>query len=220
KIDAKEEAHRWPYFLPDGKHFVFLGDAATAEDHHIRVGSLDSQDTQILFGAISRIVYAPAGYLLYVSQGALVARPFDASSLKVSGDTTTIVEHVAEVGPNHEFDFSVSEDGVLAYQSGNPTSQLTWFDRSGKKLNAVGEPTNISTVRLSPDGRRAAIDLQDADGRLSDVWVFDLERNSPSRLTFDLASDGLPIWSPDGSRIVFSSNRGGNGQWNLYSKSA
>src|SRR5215510_6206486 len=220
KIDAKEEAHRWPYFLPDGKHFVFLGDAATAVDHHIRVGSLDSQDTQILFGAISRIVYAPSGYLLYVNQGALVARPFDASSLKVTADATTIVEHVAEIGPNHEFDFSVSEEGVLAYHSGNPTSQLTWFDREGKKLNAVGEPTNISTVRLSPDGRRAAIEQLDPDGRLADVWVLDLERNSISRLTFDLGGDGSPVWSPDGSRIVFASNRLGNGQINLYLKPA
>ena len=95
KVDPKEEAHRWPYFLPDGRHFVFLGDAGAAEDHNIRVGSLDSQDSQVLFGAISRIVYAPPGYLLYVNQGALVAVRFDAASLKVTGDATTVAERIA-----------------------------------------------------------------------------------------------------------------------------
>ncbi|MFN2482222.1 MAG: protein kinase [Pyrinomonadaceae bacterium] len=115
KIDPKEEAHRWPYFLPDGRHFVFLADAATTEDHHIRVGSLDSQESRILFGAVSTVAYAPPGYLLYVSQGALVAQGFDAVALKLTGDPATVAEHIAEVGQNHEFDFSVSEGGVLAY---------------------------------------------------------------------------------------------------------
>jgi eukaryotic-like serine/threonine-protein kinase len=220
KIDPKEEGHRWPYFLPDGQHFVFLADAATAEDHHIRLGSLDSLDSQILFGAISRVAYAPPGYLLYVSQGALVARPFDANARTLTGEPKTIAQHVAEVGGNHEFDFSVSEDGVLAYQSGNPNSQLIWFDREGKKLNAVGERANYANIELSPDGRRAAVELLDADGRSSDVWVLDLERDNFSRLTFEPTGDGSPIWSPDGTQIVFASNRAGNGQVNVYLKSS
>ena len=220
KVGPKEEAHRWPQFLPDGQHFVFLADAATAEDHHIRLGSLDSQETQILFDAISRIVYAPPGYFLYVNQGALIARRFDASSVKLTGEPATIVEHVAEVGANHEYDFSVSDDGVLAYQSGNPNAQLTWFDRDGKKLNAVGETANYSEVALSPNGRQAAVGMLDADDRASDVWVVDLDRNSRSRLTFDPNGDGTPVWSPDGSKILFGSNRVGNGQVNLYLKSS
>jgi Tol biopolymer transport system component/tRNA A-37 threonylcarbamoyl transferase component Bud32 len=220
KVAPKEEAHRWPYFLPDGRHFVFLADAATTEDHHIRVGSLESQESQILFGAVSRIVYAPPGYLLYVSQGALVALTFDARALKVTGDPTTIAEHIAEVGDNHEFDFSVSDDGVLAYQSGNPNSQLTWFDRTGKKLNSVGESANYDTVSLSPDERRAAVTLLDADGRIADVWLLDLTRDSISRLTFDPSGEGNPVWSPDSNNIVYSSNRLGGGQVNLYEKAA
>ncbi len=220
KIDPKEEAHRWPYFLPDGKHFVFLADAETTENHHIRLGSLDSQDSQILFGAVSRITYVPPGYLLYVSQGALVATPFDAQALKVTGDPTTIAEHIAEVGDNHEFDFSASDDGVLAYQSGNPNSQLTWFDRSGKKLNSVGEPANYATLSLSPDERRAAVSLLDADGRVADVWILDLIRGSISRLTFDPSSEGWGLWSPDGNNVVYNSNRLGDGHVNLYEKAA
>jgi serine/threonine protein kinase len=222
KIDAKEEAHRWPYFLPDGRHFVFLGDAQTTENHHIRVGSLDSQETQILFGAVSRVAYGPPGYLLYVNQGALVAQPFDARSLKVTGDPITVAEHIAEVpeiGSNHFFDFSVSENGVLAYQIGSQKSQLVWYDRDGKKLESPAEPDSYASISLSPDARRVAVGLLDPDGRQSDVWLLDLSRGAKTRLTFNPQSDGDPVWAPDGKRIAFSSNRAGDGHIHIYETS-
>ena len=216
KIDPTEEAHRWPYFLPDGRDFVFLGDAPTTENHHIRVGSLDSQETQILFGAVTRIAYAPPGFLLYVSQGALVAQPFDPKKLKVTGESTVVAERIASVGPNHEFDFSVSDNGVLAYQTGSIQSQLAWFDRTGKKLQTVGDPDAYASVAISPDGQRAAVGMLDVDGRNSDIWLLDLSRGSKSRLTFDPHSDGGPVWSPDGTQLAFFSNRSPDAHQNLF----
>jgi serine/threonine protein kinase len=220
KVSAAEEAHRWPYFLPDGRHFLFLGDADRTEEHHIRVGSLDRQESQILFGAVSRIAFAPPGYILYVNQGALVAVPFDTNGLKVTGDPLTVTERIAIVGDNHEFDFSVSDNGTLAYQSGSINTQFTWFDRTGKKLGNVGEPIGVDHISLSPDGHNLAAGLLDADGRESDVWLYDLERGTASRLTFNPEGEGTPLWSPDGTRIVFGSNRLGGGQVDLFEKNA
>jgi serine/threonine protein kinase len=219
KIDSKEEAHRWPYFLPDGRHFLFLADAQTTENHKIRIGSLDSLDTKILVGAVTRIAYAPPGYLLYVNQGALTAQQFDTESLTLSGDPVVLAENIASVGDNHEFDFSVSDNGVLAYQSGSSLSRLTWLDRSGQKIGIVGEPDSFGSIALSSDGSRALASMTDADGRQSDVWTIDLSRGNRLRLTFDPQSDGDALWSPDGSRIVFSSNRA-DGHANIYVASA
>jgi serine/threonine protein kinase len=216
RIDPKAEAHRWPSFLPDGRHFVFLSDAQTTEAHHICVGSLDSQESQILFNAVSPIKYAEPGYLLYINQGALMAQPFDAGRLKITGDPSMVAEHVREIGANHQFDFSVSNNGVMAYNAGSGISQFIWFDRNGKNLGTVGEPDNYVSIAMAPDGKRAATGLLDADGRESDIWLFDLERNSRSRLTFDPASEGQPVWSPDGNRIVFGSTKASDAHDHLY----
>jgi len=161
--------------------------------------------------------------LLYVNQGALVAQPFDPRSLKVTGDPVTVAEHIAEVpevGSNHYFDFSVSDNGVLAYQIGSQKSQLVWYGRDGKKLEPLGEPDSYASISLSPDGRRVAAGLLDPDGRQSDVWLLDLSRGAKTRLTFNPQSDGDPVWSPDGKRIAFSSNRAGDGHIHIYDTSA
>jgi len=221
KLGPREEAHRWPYFLPDGRHFLFLADAARKEDHSIRIGSLDSQETKALFSGISRVAYAAPGYLLYVNQGSLVVQPFNAAAEKITGDPKTLVEHIAEVGMNHEFDFSVSETGVLAYQTGDPNSELVWFDRSGKKLGTIGEPRNYGMVSLSPDGQSIAASLMDSDGRVADIWLLDLKRdNIATRLTFEPSMEGDPVWSPDGRKILFSSTRSSSGSIDLYQKPA
>ena len=114
---------------------------------------------------------------------------------------------------------TVSENGVLAYQAGGPLgagSQLTWFDRAGRQLGAVGPPASYFNPKLSPDGKRAAVENTDPQTGNRDIWLVELQRDLFTRFTFDPAQEVYPVWSPDGSRIVFASNR--NGPFNLYQK--
>jgi serine/threonine protein kinase len=222
KLEPREEADRWPCFLPDGRHFLFLGDAYRTEEHHLKVGSLDSTDsTRLTSSFISNVAYADAGFVLFVRQGGLMAQRFDSAHLQLSGEPFPLAEQVAQSGGNHLFDFSVSGNGVLTYRRLNPNSRLTWFDRSGNRLSVVGEPGRIVHLDLSPDEKRVAIEQLDADNRNGDIWILDLSRGTTTRFTFDPMWDNDAFWSPDGSRILFGSDRDISGPAeNLYQKSS
>jgi Tol biopolymer transport system component len=211
----KEEAHRWPVFLPDGDHFIFLGDAPRTEEHHLKVGSLRDGSSRDLIQAVTNAQYVEPGQLLYVRAGALLAQAFDTKTLTLSGEPRVIAEDVLENDSNHHFEFSASPNGRLIYRSGNPDSQLIWLDRAGKPLGTIGAPRRIGFVlRISPDQQHVIAELNDADGRSDDVWIFDATRSVVSRFTFDPAADRAPVWSPDGAKVAFSSMRTGLG--NLY----
>jgi len=208
RLAATEEAHRWPSFLPDGDHFVFLGDAPIAENHHIKVGSLRDGSTRDLFQGITNAQYVEPGYLLFVRAGALLAQPFDAKSLAVSGEPRVLAENITGNGTNHVKEFSASANGRLLYRTARAEARLTWLDRSGKTIESVGEPRRIGEViRLSPDQQRIAFDTDDVDGRSDDIWMLDRNRAITSRLTFDPASEWSPTWSPDGTNVAFISLR-------------
>ena len=152
------------------------------------------------------------GYLFYMVDGNLLARPFDVSRLEFTGEPVLLaekVQHFGEVGPSGYGAFSVSQNGTLAYRSGGTlTTQLTWFDRRGARLESVGPPGRYDEPALSPDGNRVAVGRSEPDG-LSDIWILERSRGTFSRLTFDPATDATPVWSPGGDRIVYSSNRAG-----------
>jgi eukaryotic-like serine/threonine-protein kinase len=208
KLGPREEAHRWPNFLPDGRHVVFLADARVTEDHRVKVASINSGESRDLLGAVSRIAFAKPGYLFFVRAGSLLAQPFDPKGLMPVGEPVVVGESVVETGPaNHQFEFAVSDAGVLAYRSADPRSQLTWFDRAGQPLGRVGDPGRRGFVELSPGGDQVAYEGLDADGRNADLWLTDLSRSIIRRFTFDPKSDYCPVWSPDGTRIVFSATR-------------
>ncbi len=210
KVAPDEEGHIWPAFLPDGKHFVFLGDASTTPNHSIRLGSLDSTDSaKLVAGAVTNLAVAPPDRVLFVRSGALIAQRLDLSARKLVGEPIPLGEQIALVDFSHGFDFSVSATGVLLYRSANPDSQLAWFDRSGKRRASVGEAARYGTLQLSPDEKQVAFEKLDGDGRHANLWLVDLARGSTSRLTSTVGSDYAPVWSPDGSRLLFGSARPG-----------
>ncbi|MBK9065210.1 MAG: protein kinase [Acidobacteria bacterium] len=205
KPDAsrKEGQVGWPEFLPDGKHFLYMAIGQKAEDSAYRIGTLDSAETKLLAPAQTMVTYAPPGYLLFVRDKTLVAQPFDAKALKTTGEPTPLAEHVGTDNVGLAL-FSVSRDGTLAYRTGERGDRFLWVDRSGKEGEVVGDPGDAHNPAFSPGGDRLAFDLADPRSARTDVWIRDLKRNVSSRFTFGAEGASLPLWSPDGRRMVFA----------------
>ena len=200
----KEIAHEWPQFLPDGRHFLYVARAGHPDqDGIVYVGSLESSDRVRLFKADSQAVYAPPGVLVYLRGSTLVAQPFDADALRVTGEPVRIAERVDRDGISRRGAFSVSQTGVLAYHPASET-QLVWFDRGGGSLKAIGAGTNPA---LSPDERQVAVTRREGDGRTSSLWLINLADGNASRFTSGPLSDDMPLWSRDGRHIVFKAMR-------------
>ena len=216
----RETTHRWPFFLPDGRRFLFFsGSHSTSAESDldaIFVGSLDGEKPKLLVEARSNAAYA-AGHLLFVRHRTLLAQLFDPKSLRLSGDAFPIAENVQDDPGFFNAVFSVSEGGTLAYQESGGTiglSEVAWVDRSGKKIGVLGDPADYYDPRISPDGRRVAVVIGDP----GDIWIYDVARPVRTRLTFAPGSDTAPTWSPDGTRVAFSSQRSGDGD--LYARTA
>jgi serine/threonine protein kinase len=224
KVDPSrfEESHRWPAFLPDGKHFLYMvaNFSGKAEVNAIVLGSLDSQERRSLVSTKANAAYAEPGYLLYLRDRTLVAQAFDPRTYVLSGEPRTLSNEVLYFPHVYRAVFSASSGEVLVTQTGKGASlsQLTWFDRSGRSVGSAGVPGSYNNVRLSPEGRRVVVDQTDPDGWNIDVWVQEPSRAAATRLTFDPSLDATPIWSPDGTQILFASNRSVG--FRLYLKNA
>jgi len=213
-LDASygESSHRFPSFLPDGRHFIFTGTVGACcppvKPGRLRVGELGSMDASNLITADSSAVYS-FGHVLFDREGTLMAAPFETSSRRFSGDSFPIAEHVGSEGSRYA-SFSVSATGALVYAHGvaRPTTRLTWMDRAGRTLGTVGEPGMFTSIALSSDERRIAASMQSANDN-RDVWILDVTRGTPARFTFDPGASNAALWSPDGARIAFSANRNG-----------
>jgi serine/threonine protein kinase len=214
-LDASrsETVHYWPYFLPDGKHFLYLSYSASAsENNAIFVGSLDSKDRELLIKASSNSAYAPPGYLLYNRQGTLVAQPFDADRLQLTGDAVPVAEGVAFNPFGAYGQFAASDNGVLIYRRGGGSAPLTlaWVSREGAAQPLSAPPHNYTFPKISPDGKRVAVGIEEGGG--NQVWIYDTARDAMSRLTFDGNANVDPLWTHEGKRIVFK-GKGGHLFW-------
>jgi Tol biopolymer transport system component len=217
KLDLarRENSHRWPVFLPDGRHFLFVVRSALPENRAVYVGSLDSNETTRLMDGSSNVLFTRSlsggseGFLLYEHDGWLVARPFDSRTLELEGDPVPVAPKVKGTNPLEAGTFTASDTGVLAFGGGTTAlRQLAWADRRGRPLGAVGAPGLFIGFALSPDDKRVALDLVSLDPGGREVWLMELANGVASRLTASSSAELSPVWSPDGSRIAFATSRG------------
>ncbi len=219
-----EGSHRWPHFLPDGRHFVYLSRVGTGgggpmqEGTRIVVATLDGGPSKPLLPITSNATYA-SGYLLYARENALMAHPFDAERLEFTGDPIAVVEDLSYDASFSRGVFSVSPNGILLYQPGNVNTgtQLVWYDRTGKATGVLGEGAVHSDIMISPDGTKVAAGLVDLRTGPPDIWVYDIKRRTRVRYTSDPGPDNYPVWAPDSTRLAFRTQRKGPGD--IYVKS-
>jgi eukaryotic-like serine/threonine-protein kinase len=219
KLDEskKQTSHRWPIWLPDGRHFLYFvltpqtAAETTGVGNGLWVGSLDGKEPKFLLKAESQTLYSPPGYILFWREGSLLAQRFDAGTQSLVGDAFPVAEGVQRMTSRNFAFFSISANGLLTYQGGALAglSQLAWYDRTGREIEKISEPFDVSRPRLSHDGKRLAVDVRDRQSGNGDVWVYEFARKTLTRFTFNAALELGPVWSPDDSSIAFASNRKG-----------
>lgn len=209
KVDVpRENSHRWPQFLPDGKRILFWGGAGTSPAQ-LRIASLDSPDIVTVGPADTNGAYS-AGFLFFKTGNALRAQRFDPATLTRSGDPIAVTDPISTDAGSAFASFSVSSTGSVAYTRGTPRPLvLTSFDRSGRVVGTVGTPGQYTNVRMSPDGKRLAVSLTAGTPANRDVWTIDVATGAATRITADAAVDATPVWSPTGTEVAFSSQRAG-----------
>jgi serine/threonine protein kinase/Tol biopolymer transport system component len=217
ELDAGEEtAHRLPFFLPDGQHFLFAGLVPFRNGTTIHIGSLASPKNRVIAKADSQAIYAQ-GHLLFLRGGTLMAQPFDTGSQTLRGEPVPIADHV-QGGVTAAGAFSASANGMLVFENGaaSAVQQLELYDRSGKRAGTIGEPGAFPSLQFSPDSNNIAVSVTDASSGNTDIWIYDAARGLRTRFTFDPAAENEAVWSPDGAQIVFNSSR--KGHFDLYRK--
>ena len=204
----------WPSFLPDGRHFLYVGRSDAEKETYVRVASLEDGRTAPLLTNCSRAQYVPgdpnapaagrSGHLLYARGGNLMVQPFDAARLSLAGDAVPSGEEVFQHALIGAGPFSASDNGVLASRGKAGPTRLAWFDRTGRETGSLATPAEFRSVRLSPDSQRVLVGEIDPRTGMGALWTGDLARGVLTRL--DLGSDDhlSGIWAPDGARIVFS----------------
>ena len=221
ELDAsrQEGSHRFPQFLPDGRHFLFQVRSSLADQAGVYAGSLDGKTKKLLIHGITTALYAPSGHVLFLDGDTLMGQAFDAERLELTGQAFLVQGGVGRSSAGAG-SYSVSGTGTLAYAGTLSTpGRLTWFDRGGTPSESIGSLGDNTDFRLSPDQTRLAVSLADPKSGFPDIWITDLTRGSSAPFTFGPSVNGSPVWAPDGARIIFRSTRTG-GFTEFYAKSA
>ena len=208
----REQSHRYPMFLPDGSHYLYLAanfSGRREEVDAIFVGSLDSDEKHFVTAATANATYAAPGYLVFCRGKTLLAQRFDLKRFALIGEPATILTEIQQLPQTGRAIFAVSDDGLLVAQTGSQValSQPLWFDRKGNELGAIGRPDVYGNVSLAPNGKSVAVNETDPSSLNTDLWIYELQRDSSKRLTFSPGFNVMPIWNPDASRLTFASNR-------------
>ena len=212
-----------PELLPDGDSLIFTswsvsGDLSGAQ---VEVQSLSTGERDVLVAGGGEARYVPTGHLIYTrADGSLFAIAFDPETLSVSGGPVPLLQGVVRIGATGFAKYAVSEDGTLVYATGTVTSEireLVWVDREGREEPIDAPARAYTSPRLSPDGTKVALNPRDQD---QDIWVWDLVRETLTRLTFDPGQDRQPVWFPDSTRIAYASQQAGAGGDGLFWRTA
>jgi eukaryotic-like serine/threonine-protein kinase len=216
-----ESTQRWPVFLPDGKHYLFLSAtiAKRSEADGIYVGDLDSEERRLVVKTAASAVYAAPGYLLYLRDKSILAQRFDAKTFQLAGEPVVVATDPQFLPRILKATFTADTETLLVQKGGNVMmSRLTWYDRRGKELGTVGDPGVYANPDVTANGEAVAVDKTDVGSQNTDVWTYDLQQGAAKRMTFDPGLDAMPVWSPDGTRVVYTSGR--SNVFNLYMKEA
>jgi len=210
-VSQFQVSHRWPVFLPDGRHFLYLACnfSGRLDKNMIVVGSLDSDEKRPIANASTNAFYADPGFLVYWRDNALVAQRFDLRNYALSGEPRIVSDAVQYFPQTNLAVFTVVGKTLVAQTSarkGASKSQLTWFDRRDKQLSTVGPPELVANPKLSPDGRRVAVDQTDTDGRHVNIWIHELTSDAAARIGFGPWLEQVTVWSPDGKQVIYTAN--------------
>ena len=207
-LDASlgHNTHGWPVFLPDGQRFLFLAFSDDPAQAAVYQGTLDAADTRRVVAAESRVAVT-GGHLLSLSKGVLVARPYDPARVPGDGASITIADHIASDTPQRAGSVFAAAGRVVAFRSASADSRLIWRDRMGNQVGAFPLEADWHHPWLSPDDTRVAVEKTDPARARHTIWILDVARGTASRLLDDWSGAHLPVWSPDGHRVLFASNR-------------